>query len=131
MVVYSREVLNVLDRIFLVGIAYDGRIPPLYSKIKTAILNLDKSVMNVFASSVNNAPYAWKREDLLVLVVGKYMFSYEKYEDENLVIVHEVAENGRIVTEREDKIKTIIKETINQYLKENLNLYYYHLSYLI
>lgn len=120
MVVYSREVLNVLDRIFLVGIAYDGRIPPLYSKIKTAILNLDKSVMNVFASSVNNAPYAWKREDLLVLVVGKYMFSYEKYEDENLVIVHEVAENGRIVTEREDKIKTIIKETISQYLKDNL-----------
>lgn len=45
---------------------------------------------------------------------------YEKFEDENLVIVHEVAENGRIVTEREDKIKAIIKETINQYLKDNL-----------
>jgi hypothetical protein len=120
MVVYSREVLNVLDRTFLVGIAYDGRIPPLYSKIKTAILNLDKSVANVFATSVNNAPYAWKRENLLVLVVGKYMFSYEKYEDENVVIIHEVAENGRIVTELEDKIKTIIKETINQYLKDNI-----------
>ena len=120
MVIISNEVLNVLNRIFLVGIAYKGRIPNIYGNIITKIENLDKSVMNVFASSVNNAPYAWKREDLLVLVVGKYMFSYEKYEDENLVIVHEVAENGRIVTERKDKIKTIIKETINQYLKDNL-----------
>ncbi len=56
---------------------------------------------------------------MLVLVVGKYMFSYNKFDDDNLVIVHEVAENGKIVTE-EKRIRNIIKETIEKYLKENL-----------
>ena len=123
MVIYSNEVENVLDRIFLVGVAYNGQIPPLYTKAKTAILNLDKTVSNVYASSVNNAPFAWKRDNVLVLVVGKLMFSYLKKinKDGNIIIVvDEVAENGRIVTEREKKIKAIIKETIEQYLKENL-----------
>ena len=78
MVIISNEVENVLDRIFLVGIAYNGNIPTLYTKAKSAILNLDKTLSNVYASSVNNAPYAWKRDNLLVLVVGKLMFSYEK-----------------------------------------------------
>lgn len=58
-----------------------------------------------------------------MLVVGKLMFSYLKKinKDGNIIIVvDEVAENGRIVTEREKKIKAIIKETIEQYLKENL-----------
>ncbi len=123
MVVISDDVLNVLNRIFLVGIAYNGRIPNMYGSIISKIENLDKSVGNVFASAVNNAPYAWKRDNLLVLVVGKYMFSYEKkpLKDGSIgVVVYEVAENGRIVTEQEDKIKIIIRETINQYLKENL-----------
>ena len=121
MVIISNEVLNVLNRVFLVGIAYNGRIPNVYSSIITKIENLDRSVAKVFASSVNNAPYAWKRENMLVLVVGKYMFSYNKFDDNNLVIVHEVAENGRIVTE-EKRIKSIITETINKYLKRNLLL---------
>ena len=123
MVIASNEVENVLNRIFLVGIAYNGQIPPLYTKAQTAILNLDKTVANVYASSVANAPYAWKRDNVLVLVVGKLMFSYYRKTNKNgdiIVVVDEVAENGSIVTEREDKNKTIIKETINQYLKENL-----------
>ena len=65
MVIYSNEVENVLDRIFLVGVAYNGQIPPLYTKAETAILNLDKTVSNVYASSVNNAPFAWKRDKYL------------------------------------------------------------------
>ena len=123
MVIASNEVENVLNRIFLVGIAYNGQIPPLYTKAQTAILNLDKTIANVYASAVSNAPYAWKRDNVLVLVVGKLMFSYYRKTNKNgdiIVVVDEVAENGRIVTEREDKIKTIIKETINQYLKDNL-----------
>ena len=123
MVIASNEVENVLNRIFLVGIAYNGQIPPLYTKAQTAILNLDKTVANVYASSVANAPYAWKRDNVLVLVVGKLMFSYYRKTNKNgdiIVVVDEGAENGRIVTEREDKIKTIIKETISQYLKDNL-----------
>ena len=44
MVILSKEVENVLDRIFLVGVTYDGTIPPLYTKAKSAISNLDKTV---------------------------------------------------------------------------------------
>lgn len=125
MVIASNEVENVLNRIFLVGIAYNGQIPPLYTKAQTAILNLDKTVANVYASSVANAPYAWKRDNVLVLVVGKLMFSYLRKTNKNgdiIIVVDEVAENGQIVTEREKKIKAIIRETIEQYLKQNLVL---------
>lgn len=125
MVIASNEVENVLNRIFLVGIAYNGQIPPLYTKVQTAILNLDKTVANVYASSVANAPYAWKRDNVLVLVVGKLMFSYFRKTNKNgdiIIVVDEVAENGQIVTEREKKIKAIIRETIEQYLKQNLVL---------
>lgn len=124
MVILSREVENVLDRIFLVGIAYNGKISPLYSKAKATLLNLDKSIANIYAPSINNAPFAWKRDNLLVLVVGKYMFSYEKntLKDGSVgVIVHEVAENGRIITEnRKTNISRIVTETINNYLRSNL-----------
>ena len=120
MVIASNEVENVLNRIFLVGIAYNGQIPPLYTKAQTAILNLDKTVANVYASSVANAPYAWKRDNVLVLVVGKLMFSYFRKTNKNgdiIIVVDEVAENGQIVTEREQKINAIIRETVEQYLK--------------
>jgi len=123
MVIASNEVENVLNRIFLVGIAYNGQIPPLYTKAQTAILNLDKTIVNVYASSVANAPYAWKRDNVLVLVVGKLMFSYFRKTNKNgdiIIVVNEVAENGQIVTEREKKIKAIIRETIEQYLKQYL-----------
>lgn len=125
MVIVSNDVENVLNRIFLVGIAYNGQIPPLYTKAQTAILNLDKTVANVYASSIANAPYAWKRDNVLVFVVGKLMFSYFKKIRKNgeiIIVVDEVAENGRIVTEREERIKIIIRETIEQYLKQNLIL---------
>ena len=121
MVVISDVVLNVLNRIFLVGIAYNGRIPNMYGSIISKIENLDNTVGNVFASAVNNAPFAWKRDNLFVLVVGKYMFSYEKkpLNDGSIgVVVYEVAENGRIVTEQEERINRIVSETINRYLKQ-------------
>ena len=124
MVVISDDVLNVLNRIFLVGIAYNGRIPNMYGSIISKIESLDNTVGNVFASAVNNAPFAWKRDNLLVLIVGKYMFSYEKkpLKDGSVgVVVYEVAENGRIVTE-EKRTRRIITETINSYLRKNLLL---------
>ena len=123
MVIISNEVENVLDRIFLVGIAYNGNIPTLYTKAKSAILNLDKTLSNVYASSVNNAPYAWKRDNLLVLVVGKLMFSYEKntLKDGSIgIVVHEVAENGRIITEMQNRVKRVVAETINEFLRKKL-----------
>lgn len=50
------------------------------------------------------------------------MFSYFRKTNKNgdiIIVVDEVAENGQIVTEREKKIKAIIRETIEQYLKQN------------
>lgn len=38
--------------------------------------------------------FVWKRNNVLVLVVGKLMFSYNKFTNDNLIINHEVAENG-------------------------------------
>ena len=122
MVILSNEVENVLNRIFLVGVAYQGNIPTLYGKVRTALLNLDKTVLNVYATAVNNAPFAWKRDNYLVLVIGKFMFSYEKkpLKDGGVgVVVYEVAENGQVVMEQQ-RIRSIIKETINQYLRRNL-----------
>ena len=81
-------------------------------------------MLNVYASSVNHAPYAWQRDNTRVLVVD-VMFSYEKNTLKNgssAVIVHEVAENGVIVTEKQDMITQIITETINDYLRKNLLL---------
>lgn len=49
MVITSNEVENVLNRIFLVGIAYNGQLSSLYSKAQIAILNLDKIIANVYS----------------------------------------------------------------------------------
>lgn len=123
MVIVSEDVKNVVNRIFLVGIAHRGRIPNLYGNIVNAFEKLDTSVANISASSVNSAPFAWKRDRMLVLKIGSMMFSYTKTIQQNgetLVIIQEAAENGRIVTEQQDRIKHIIKETIEQYLERYL-----------
>lgn len=101
MVIVNETIKNVLNRIFLVGIAYNGQIPKLYSQSVSEIETLDSSVLNKNASSVNNAPFAWVRDKMLVLRVGKLMFAYSKQHinGETIVIVDEVAENGIIVTE--------------------------------
>ena len=91
----------------------------LYGKARTAILNLDKSALYTHASSVNNAPFAWKRDNTLVLVVDNLMFSYETsvLEDGDVcVVIHEVAENGIIVNEVHNKLKLIIKEALKECL---------------
>ena len=123
MVIVSDDVRNVVNRIFLVGIAYKGHIPNMYGQIISAFEKLESSVANVNASSVNSVPFAWRRDKMLVLRVGSLMFSYTKTIQQNretLIIIHKAMENGRIVTEQEKKINAIIKETIEQYLKRNL-----------
>ena len=61
MVIVSDDVRNVVNRIFLIGIAYKGRIPNMYGQIISAFEKLESSVANVNASSVNSAPLAWRR----------------------------------------------------------------------
>lgn len=94
--------------------------PPLYVNVKTAIEKLDSSIANIYAKSVSNAPFAWKRDNMLVLRVGNLMFSYSKaqtQQGEIIIAIHEVMENGQIVNEIQEKIKRIVSETIHNYLK--------------
>ena len=106
MVIINEAVRDVLRRVYLVGIAYNGEIPKLYFQSMDALERLDKSVASIPATAVNNAPFTWKRDKVLVLSVGRLMFSYERVNQDKgevAVIVHEVAENGVIVTEAMEK----------------------------
>jgi hypothetical protein len=144
MVIVSDTVQNVLNRIYLIGIAYNGQPPNSYSDCINAIEKLDKTVANIFAKSVNNTPFAWKRDNMLVCTVGKYGFSYIKYQTtkETIVIVEEVSENGQIVTENkqykninsmkntmnkirltESQLHRVIKESVSKIIKENNSNY--------
>ena len=123
MVIVDGTIRNVLNRIFLVGIANSGKIPMLYSQAINALNSLDKTIASTNASAVNNAPFAWKRDKMLVLVVGNLMFSYRRKTAQNgevVVIVEEVAQNGKILTETKPNISRIISETIDRYLEKYL-----------
>ena len=123
MVIVDGTIRNVLNRIFLVGIANGGKIPMLYSQAINALNSLDKTIASTNASAVNNAPFAWKRDKMLVLVVGNLMFSYRRKTARNgdvVVIVEEVAQNGKILTETKPNISRIISETIDRYLEKYL-----------
>ena len=123
MVIVDGTIRNVLNRIFLVGIANSGKIPMLYSQAINALNSLDKTIASTNASAVNNAPFAWKRDKMLVLVVGNLMFSYRRKTARNgdvVVIVEEVAQNGKILTETKPNISRIISETIDRDLEKYL-----------
>lgn len=118
MVIINQNIENVLNRIYLEGITYQGKAPDLFFEATEKLKKLDKSVLNVYAKAVNNAPYGWKIENALVLVVGKLMFLYEKEIDKNgncNIIVFEVAENGQIVNEKLNRVLSLIERVENLY----------------
>ena len=122
MVLINNNIENVLNRILLVKVAYKGTIPSLYTEAKTALAQLDESITTVKASAVNNAPFAWKRDNALVLRVGNLMFSYYKDFDEYgnvIVLVNEVAEDGKIVTENAPKSIIALMERIDNLYRIN------------
>ncbi|MBR4293993.1 MAG: hypothetical protein IKT53_03280 [Bacteroidaceae bacterium] len=122
MVLINNNIENVLNRILLVKVAYKGTIPSLYTEAKTALAQLDESITTVKASAVNNAPFAWKRDNALVLRVGNLMFSYYKDFDEYgnvIVLVNEVAEDGKIVTENAPKSIIALMERIDNLYRNN------------
>ena len=122
MVLINDNIENVLNRILLVKVAYKGEIPSLYTEAKTELSKLDKSMINTNASAVNNAPFAWKRDNALVLRVGNLMFSYYKDFDEYgnvIVLVNEVAEDGKIVTENAPKSIIALMERIDNLYRNN------------
>ena len=123
MVLVNDNIENVLNRILLLQVAYNGTIPSLYTEAKTALYQLDKSIITIKTSAINNAPFAWKRDNDFVLRIGNLMFSYCKDVDEHgniIVLVKEVAENGKIVTENVLKSIIILMERMDNLYKNKV-----------
>lgn len=121
MVIINETIRNVLNRIFLVGISCNGDIPTIYSQAIAALENLNNSIVNINATSVNNAPFAWKRDKLLILRVDNLMFAYRRkilQNGDTIIIVEEVSQNGIIVTESATKsILSLMERMENLYKK--------------
>ena len=107
MVVYKECIKNVLSRIFLEGVARDGRPPQIYGEAKQALERLDKTCLTVNSNSDPYSPLGWRRNNYPILVVGRnnnrLKFTYTKKQLNNgeiLVTVDEVADAyGNILTE--------------------------------
>lgn len=103
MIQISNDVQQVIDRIFLDCATSKVKKLDICGEIDTAISKLDKITFHKKAKDVDEAPFAWKREDLFLLKVRYYMFSYKilNLPQGILVTVEEVAKNGQIITEKE------------------------------
>lgn len=107
MIIWSNSVENVLSRIYLEGVARNGRPPQIYVEAIQALAKLDKTCLTVNSNSDPNCPVGWRRNNYPLITVGKksnkLKFSYTKEYVDNgviLVIVEEVADAyGNILTE--------------------------------
>lgn len=106
MVILSNTVENVLSRIFLEGIARNGRSPQIYGEAMQALERLDKTCLTVNANSNPYSPLGWRRNNSSILVVGekhnilRFSYTKEKLNGETLITVEEVADAyGNILTE--------------------------------
>lgn len=84
MVIYSNSVKNVLDRLFLEAAAFRGNTPTIYNNCISALQNLERCQMDKIAT----APFAWVRDKMYTVQVGRYCFSYRRFP--NSIIVEEV-----------------------------------------
>lgn len=131
MIQLFNDVQQVLDRLFLDCVTSKVKKLDVCGEIDSAISKLDKITSHKKAKDVDNAPFAWKRDNMFVLKVRYYMFSYKisSLPQGVLVAVEEVAKNGQIITEKKclsysDKktlyesimkeVAVIVKRTINE-----------------
>ena len=141
MVVYKECIKDVLSRIYLEGISYNGKPPQRYWEAKQALERLDKTCLTVNSSSDPNSPIGWRRNNCPILIVGKknyrLKFAYTKQQLNNgeiLVTVDEVADgNGNILTEKVNRVKgmkirlseselmQILSECTKRVLKEEID----------
>lgn len=82
MVVCNECIKNVLNRIFLEGVARFGEPPQIYWDAIHALEQLDKTCLTINSTSDPNSPIGWRRNNYPILVVGKknnkLKFSYTK-----------------------------------------------------
>ena len=142
MVVCNECIKNVLNRIFLEGVARFGEPPQIYWDAIHALEQLDKTCLTINSTSDPNSPIGWRRNNYPILVVGKknnkLKFSYTKKGLNNgiiLITVEEVADvYGNILTENnnnnniknmkqtirlnESDLHRMIKESVKEVLSE-------------
>lgn len=143
MVVCNECIKNVLNRIFLEGVARFGEPPQIYWDAIHALEQLDKTCLTINSTSDPNSPIGWRRNNYPILVVGKknnkLKFSYTKKglnSGKILITVEEVADvYGNILTENnnnnnniknmkqrirlsESDLHRLIKESVKQVLTE-------------
>ena len=144
MVVCNECIKNVLSRIYLEGVTYNGRAPQIYWEAKHALERLDKTCLTVNSNSDPYSPLGWRRNNYPILVVGRnnnrLKFTYTKKQLNNgeiLNTVDEVADAyGNILTEScdsmsnkrsktirliESELKQILVECITKIIKEDLS----------
>jgi hypothetical protein len=105
MIIYSNEVKNVLDRIFLEEIALRGNELKTYNQCIETLDSLENSIITYYA----HEPFAWKRDKVPYVKAGRYWFSYKRYP--SAIIVQEVydSQKGIIITEGIMKVKSLME----------------------
>lgn len=112
MVVFSNEIKDYLDRLYFYGMTHSNSID--FAKKHNAVLSVLETLDKPRTRLTATIP-SWKRDNMYSIKIGNAIFGYRW--DGHDVVVEEVFENLNCST---DRIKSIIRETINQYLKLNL-----------
>ena len=129
MIQISNDVQYVIDRIFLDCATSRVKNLDICGEIDSTISKLDKTIYHRKAKNIINVPFGWKRDNLYVLKVRCYYFSYEitYLTDDILITIEEVAKDGRILTEsnmsysqKEILYESIMKD-IAKIVKKHIN----------
>ena len=93
--IYSNEVKNVLDRLYLEATALHGSEPKTYNACIAALQRIEHLSVDAIAKE----PFAWARDKMRYIQAGRYWFSYRRFP--NCIIVEEVYDSyiKQIITE--------------------------------
>lgn len=105
-IIYSRSVKNVLDRIYLESVALRGQNPKEYYECIDAIESLQHSIVTIRA---NSRPLCWVREKATIICPNRYWFSYKRFS--NAILIDEVydSKSGQILSEGLIQILSLIE----------------------
>lgn len=112
MVIYSNEIKDYLDRLYFYGMTHCDNLnfANKHNAVLSVLEKLDKPRTRLLATIP-----AWKRDGMYSIRIGNAIFGY-RWDGVN-VVVEEVFENLNCSLQR---LKRIIRETINQYLRDNI-----------
>jgi len=93
---------------FLEHITSKTKKMDICNEIDKTLSGLDKMSYHRKSKDVFDAPFSWKRDNMYVIKIKNYMFSYDVayINDEIIISIEEVAKNGYIITENKTSINT-------------------------